>query len=514
MKKYININKKFWSDHKAIEGRDKILIEEPKYLPVVHANAIFSLILNQAKKYSPVWLHDKSSQDLELLRSYVPAATIKKNKNLSFFTNIQVLIVSIIKLINLYFTKRILDFHYDGIKYGDIIYDHYLRYYQLATIRKIDTKMIIPIILCIRRHIEIKNILQSDNFKGVLMSHQIGIHCGVPLRVALNYGYEGYLRCGDKQATFQLFTKPDEVYNYEYKPFPSEIDSLIKKYDDKLEEEYQNVLDIQVSGKGTADGKLAFAKSIKWYKDRHSFNDDYKLNKNKNIFILLHAFNDFPHSHFRWMLFKDYYDWFINTLDFAKKNKKVNWIFKQHPSISWYVTKDVNFHKIFENCPDNVKYIDEHKQIDTRCLIHLADLVVTCTGSGGFELPAMGAIPSLVAGDTFYSDLGFALEPKSKKEYFEILDNAESIKKLSKAQQQRAKAAFVYIYKKSRVDFSAAPGLSVDEQKDTKINDWYFDKVEQKYILQKDEILKQIKKYIIAVKKANFKKLNYLSEDE
>ena len=46
---------------------------------------------------------------------------------------------------------------------------------------------------------------------------------------------------------------------------------------------------------------------------------------------MLHAFNDQPHSHFKNMIFKDYGDWFLRTLDFAKEHDNVNYIFKQHP---------------------------------------------------------------------------------------------------------------------------------------------------------------------------------------
>jgi len=222
---------------------------------------------------------------------------------------------------------------------------------------------------------------------------------------------------------------------------------------------------------------------------------------------MLHVFNDYPHSHFHWMIFKDYYDWFIKTLDFAKKNNKVNWIFKQHPSINDYVTKDVNFKKLFFKCPDNVIYIDENRQIDTRSLIYCADLVVTCEGSAGFELPAMGAIPSLTAGDNFYTQLGFALEPKTKEEYYKILSNAHKIKKLFSQQQKKAQAAYIYIYKISRVSFTACPQLSFSQTKGKNINSWYWNKVRNQYSAKKNTILKELNCYIKAVRKPGFKKL-------
>lgn len=508
MLNFIEENKEKWIKFKSNNIGEKILIEEPSYPPVAHVNAVFALILNQAKGYRPVWLHDKVCKSEELLKSYVENSQIIKNRRLNFFYKVYILLVSIIKFIKIYFTKDVLSFKFQGIRYGDILYDTYLIQNNLATVDHIKLKMIKFIILCLYRHLEIKKILTSDNYKAVLVSHQVGISCGVMLRVALKFGYDGYLRCGHHKVTLQRFTKLDEVYDYEYKPSVSEIEIIIDKYGDHLDEEYKRILDIQVSGRGTKDGQFAFSSKNKWYKDKESFNKDYRLDINKkNVFVMLHAFNDHPHSHFRWMIFRDYYDWFIQTLEFAKKNNHVNWIFKQHPSAKWYKTKDVVVDRLFDDVYSNIRYISEDTQIDTRSLVSCADLVVTCLGSAGFEIPAMGAIPSLTASDNFYSNLGFVIEPTTKEEYFEALVKANEVNKLSVDLQNKAKATFIFIYDKSRVAFSAAPQLSMSDEKDPKIEDWYFDRVIKQYELNKDKIISEVDNYINKVKRDNFKKL-------
>lgn len=507
MEDFINNNKKFWSDYKYINSDNKILIEEPSISMIIHPNAIFALIINQAKGYNPVWIKNKSFHNIELLKSYNPNTEIATTPKISLPIKTYTILVSLAKFIKVLVTKNILGITYDKVKYGDIIYDTFLIQNSVATIKKINFKLTKIIAQCIVRHIEIKNTLKSGNYKGVLTSHQVGIRSGVMLRVALRYGYEGYLRAGHHQSTLQCFKKPDDVYDYEYKPFPADIDNILK-FNNNLEKEFLEIMNLQISGKGDKDGLEAFSKDNLLYTNRNIFNQEYKIDSSKkNIFIMLHAFNDYPHSHFRWMIFKDYYDWFFQTLEFAKKYDKVNWIFKQHPSIRHYPTKDVNIEKLFLNCPKNIYYINENKQIDTRSLIHCADLVVTCLGSAGFELPAMGAIPSLTAGDNFYTDLGFALEPKNKKEYFDFLNQSDKITKISKEKQDRAKAAYIYIYKKSRVEVSACPRLSADNEKDKKIDSWYWDKVIDQYIEEKSNIIIQTNRYISEVKKADFRHL-------
>jgi len=510
MKDFVKINKKFWSSFSTKISDKKILVEEPSISMIVHVNAIFSIILNQARSLIPIWLYN-SNYDIRLLKSYIDSAQYIKIVRLRRFKNIELIFVILYKFIVVYITKNILSFSYKGVKYGDIVYDTYLLREKVATIRRIDIKLLSIMYECICRHEKIREILTNDNFEGVLVSHQVGINSGCMLRTAIHYGYKGYLRAGHHQSTLQCFEKLDEVYDYEYKPFPKDIDNIIVKLNSDINKVYESIFEKQVLGKGSKDAMYAFSPKNKYYIDRKSFIYDFNLDPTKkNIFIMLHAFNDHPHSHFRWMIFKDYYDWFIETLKFAKKNDKVNWIFKQHPSIKFYPVKDISFSSLFSNNPKNVLYIDEKNQIDTRSLIYCADVVVTCLGSAGFELPAMGKIPSVTAGDNFYTGIGFALEPKTKKQYFKILSDLYNVDKLSLEEQKRARAAYIYIYKFSRVDISACPILTLEEEKDKYLDNWYWLKALKLYNKAGGNIREQVRQYSNIVAHPKFKRLNKL----
>ena len=511
-KDFIYQNRVFWSAFPARGYNRKVLIEEPSIPMINHSNAIFSVILNQAKSLTPVWLcNNVKAEDSELFKSYVPTAEFMSFPKVSLFDKIKMKLAAIWKFVIMYLTKDVLSFSYDGVKYGDIVYDMYLKRCSVATIRAIDARLLRSIYDCICRHETIRKILLSDDFDAVLVSHQIGLHSGVMLRAAIRYGYKGYLRAGHHLSTLQCFEKPDEVYDYEYKPFPEDIDRIIATLGSEFNDAYRSIFNKQVSGKGDKDGIYAFSEDNKYYRDRASFVREFGLDaQKKNIFVMLHAFNDYPHSHFRWMLFKDYYDWFEKTLDFARQNGGVNWIFKQHPSIKFYVTKDVSFDSLFSNCQGNIIYIDENKQIDTRSLVHCADLVVTCVGSAGFELPAMGAIPSLIAGDTLYSNLGFAMEPRTKKEYFQILSNAQNLNPLTPEQQKRAQAAYMHIYEFSRVYMPACPIATAEDEKDRNQQAWYWEKVAKLYLTSGELIKNLVHAYIDDVAKPDFKRLDSL----
>jgi hypothetical protein len=507
-KDFLKYNQEFWSVFPAKESGKKILVGETVSPMIVHVTSVFSVILNQARSLKPVWLHEKG-EDIELLRSYVSTADFISIPNRALLDKIKIFFIAFQKFMIIRITKDVLSFSYQGVKYGDIVYDAYLSEEKVGTIRHIGLKILRIIYTCICRHEDIRRILKSDNFEGVLVSHQIGISAGIMLRTALRYGYKGYFRAGHHLSTLQRFERLEEVYDYEFKPSPSVIDKILAKYGHDIEKQYLDVLDKQVSGKISADSKHAFSAKNKYYTDRQLFGRDFGLDVDKkNVFVMLHAFNDSPHSHFRWMIFKDYYDWFMETLKFAKKNNKVNWIFKQHPSIKFYPIKDVSFDSLFSGVKSNVIYIGEEKQIDTRSLVSCADLVITCIGSAGFELPAMAAIPSIAASDNFYTDLGFVLEPKTRKEYFEILGRAQNIERLSSKQQEKARAAYIYIYQLSRVSISACPIVDFEEEKDPGINIWYWKKVSELYETRGNVIKNEISDYIAKVAKPGFKRLN------
>jgi hypothetical protein len=507
MDEFIRKNKIFWSQFKTKRGEKKLLIEEPGRVMITHANAIFSIMINQAKTYMPVWLCGKGCEERKLILSYCPEAEIITTKKWPLI-KIYSLLVAFIKYLKIFLTKDILGFHYDSIKYGDILYDAYLFENSVATIKKIDFKIIKIIAKCIFRHIKIKRVLQNGNYAGVLVSHLVGVSSGVMARSALRYGYRVYLRAGHHQTTLQCLKGLNEAYNYPKKTHPIDIDKILAQAGQNLENIFTKTLENEIIGKGNTNSANAFSKNNFSYNDQKSFNRDYNLDsQKKNVFVMLHVFNDHPHSHFQWMLFKDYYDWLIQTLNFAKTNNKVNWIFKQHPSIKNYVTKDTDLNELFKDLPPNIAYIDENKQINTQSLIHCADLIVTCLGSAGFELPAMKAIPSLVAGDNPYTGLGFALEPKTKKEYFQILENADKIDKIKPEAQKRAQAAFIYIYKVSNINMSVCPILSQAEEKDKNIKQRYWDMVCNQYATKKDIILKELNQYIQKIAKPKFKRL-------
>ena len=508
---FLNLSKEFWAFYPPGVSSHKILLEEESYPPTVHCMGIFSVILNQAKRLIPVAL-EPSEEIFQIMQSYLSNFEKTALPKLSLSDKFKILILAVWKTFLMRVTSDILGFSYDKVRYGDIVYDTYLSQQEVATIRKVDWPIVRIIYSCISRHERIRKFLIKEKFDAVMVCHQIGIKSGVMLRTALRYGCLAYLRTGHHQSALLCFSQLEEVYNYPQKPSPKDIEHVIKLLGPDFEFAFESFFKKETSGQGGKDSLLAFSTQNKLYKDRNSFLQEFALDPSKkNIFVMLHAFNDAPHSHFEKMVFKDYYDWFIQTLAFAKTYPQVNWIFKQHPSIRHYPAKDVDWERIFKGLPKNIIYLDENRKIDTRSLIACADCVITCLGSVGFQLPALARIPSIAASDNHYTNLGFALEPQTKEEYFEILKNLNSVQLLTAEQQKLAKAAYLYIHYFSRVYLSACPQLSVDDEKSEDIGQWYWHKVSDLYKAHGNKIKQEIQKYIQDVSKSDFHRLESLS---
>ena len=76
----------------------------------------------------------------------------------------------------------------------------------------------------------------------------------------------------------------------------------------------------------------------------------------------------------------------------------------------------------------------------------VTDCLLTSQGSAGLEYPCFG-IPSIICGDAYYQGLGFTLEPKNEKDYYEIINNINEVisKGLSSEQTQKLDLHFIFL---------------------------------------------------------------------
>ena len=118
-------------------------------------------------------------------------------------------------------------------------------------------------------------------------------------------------------------------------------------------------------------------------------------NKKKNAVIFPHIFWDGTFFYGE-DLFSGYEKWYEETLKYAEKNRKINWIIKAHPSNQ---TKNIQdnakenkfepeYRKIiqlFGKVPENFYYISSKSKINTFYLLNMLDYCITVRGTVAIE---------------------------------------------------------------------------------------------------------------------------------
>ena len=144
-------------------------------------------------------------------------------------------------------------------------------------------------------------------------------------------------------------------------------------------------------------------------------------------------------------LFSSYEDWLRHTLLEAKKNEKINWVIKIHPANMLRTNSSLEeklINEMFKKIPKNIRVVKPDSVINTFSFFQNIDFALTVRGTVGCELACYG-VPVITAGTGRYSHQGFTVDPKSKKEFLNILSNLNSIKKLTSKQ---IKLARIYTY--------------------------------------------------------------------
>lgn len=340
--------------------------------------------------------------------------------------------------------NSLLNIRYKNICIGKLIYDDILHSnqdcYTVEKIQKGHIKLIISALVYVTKY---ETLIEQNNPDVVLLSHNEYIKFGT-LAVAALCQNKKIITVNDIEVS-QYGTPPEM---YWHGRFNSNIVKILKNVDnEKLQIEGMNYLNERVYGSGGLfDTKKAFGDK-KVY-TRKELRELFSNNENNNVFIFMHVFSDAPHLS-EMDMYKDYYDWIIDTVRVIRNIKNVNWYIKFHPSAYLYKETE-KIREIFEtDQSDTIFFVpDDFNAVSIR---DVADAVVTCQGTVGIEAGCMG-IPAIVTGKPFYAGFGFTLCPKSKKQYYKMLNKCSCIKKLSDEKIKSAMAVMGAFNRTKNID--------------------------------------------------------------
>ncbi|MBC8791958.1 MAG: hypothetical protein C6Y20_10145 [Tagaea sp. CACIAM 22H2] len=117
--------------------------------------------------------------------------------------------------------------------------------------------------------------------------------------------------------------------------------------------------------------------------------------------------------------YRDYWDWFTETMDVARESKHVYWLVKLHPGADTLLNED-DRNAIAAAIPrtSHVAIVPDGWQ--GHGVMVACDGLVTLNGTGGLEAACLGK-PVLVADKGWYGDCGFTVFPGSRNAYVEAL---------------------------------------------------------------------------------------------
>ncbi len=366
--------------------------------------------------------------------------------------------------------RRILGLEIDGIPVGDLLYDTCLRETRRITLERVDDDLRFYTALLVNYHRLYGSLLERHEIAAVVLGHLVYCRFGVLARRAVQSGAAIYGRHGGKGMILARKRTLEEAGDFIGRIPPELVEATLAAEGDVAVAAGRATLERRLGG---TDNEFVFlneegysTRRPRWTRDE--FRNALGLEEGRPVgLVMLHAFPDASHQAPR-LLFDDFYQWYLRTMEIAADTPEVTWIVKPHPNLGHY-TDDERPARIAAD------YVTRHRHIhlapegiNTRSFAEIADFLVTVNSKAGLEFAGLG-IPAVLAGRAFYAGLGFTVEPPSAAAYADALREAAGLT-LSEDQRRRALVANDLFYRRMMCDCVFIP--------DTPYNFWTpFDEV-------------------------------------
>tara|TARA_B110000003_G_C16626452_1_gene525037 strand:+ start:511 stop:2070 length:1560 start_codon:yes stop_codon:yes gene_type:complete len=450
IKSFIKKNKKIIFEKKTTKN---LLVVDRSLKDQVIRNSIISSVINKDFNLNVIMLTDKKFNDWTTLvyKSFGIKKFIRvfdfsiSNFNLSIlFMSCYYTILSVIKINKNGFLWFINKHEIQKIDIGDLIYDEYIRHDKsFLKPNAYDLKLIKILFKSFFRVIKISKIFDNNHIKIALVSSRnSAANSAITMRIAAKkkipvifnaHNYIRFIKNYKQTLRFPRFVTNKDIKEFNKKKnyLKSAKSNLFNRFKGFTKGDFAGVQDLK---------KAYFKKKI--YSKKNIINHlDQDKNYKRIVLYAVHLFADAGHLAGKFLIFKDYYSQFEETLEYIKKlnDKNTLWVFKPHPSSSQYREDGIVERKIKKlNSKNIVLYPDE---ISLLSFLKASDLLITGRGNIGNEFACLGKKP-LLAGEGYYTGLGVAFEPKNKQDYFRIIKN----KKRAKLGPEKIKKAMKIMY--------------------------------------------------------------------
>jgi len=432
---FAKLNKNKWPE--MCNNKNKILLDGFQYNPnYLISAATIARAINEVKNYEPIVIISgnlkKNNEVKKIFNSYgIKNYFDVKKYRFNIFIIFKAIITTLKVYINIPNLDMFIEYKLNDIKIGDLIYDQYIRANNRYSKIKLRSLSFFKELL--KSHFKFYlygYFIKKNDFKYIILSHRVYVSYGMLARIALKYGSRVIIS-GIRR--LRCYYNYDEIFTYELKPDNKLIKYIINK---QIYTKIDKFLEERFSGNIDQHDAINAYKNKKYYSKEELCNKLKLIHHYPIVFVMPHVFSDAPHSN-EYMLFRDYYQWFLETIKYINKIKGINWIIKPHPS-SYMYSETGEVEKIVMDLKlNNINLAPS--DLSTASVFNISKTIITVSGTAGIEAACLGIKP-IIAGKAVYSDFGIAYEPKNKHEYFSILKNINFISPLNEKEIIIAKA--------------------------------------------------------------------------
>ena len=345
--------------------------------------------------------------------------------------------------------KNLINLKIKKIDIGFITYDSFMRYTGFHTAEKINFRIILSFAEALMAMDFYKKNFSNSNISHFVQAEKNFVPLGIFFQMFLLNKTHIYSKYGPNLITIRNYTNFNQRH--------LEKRTISKKIFNEVFNNYKNhsikIIETEMSLKPSF-GHLPYWNPKKFIINKKKEikllekNKFYKIfgwnDKKKIATIFLHHLIDGNYRHGKRKIFKDNYTWALETIEAIKKNNKINWIVKQHPSEYYYQSR-FNFSPHVNEIAKKYSHIRLcPTDLNDLTIKKFTDIAITSHGTSAVEFPAYG-IPSICVEDSFFTDIGCSSQAKNLKDYKLLLSKAHAMTKISKQKMEKAKV-FLFIY--------------------------------------------------------------------
>lgn len=330
------------------------------------------------------------------------------------------------------------NFKVNQILVGDLIYDRYIRNgYKYLHPNIYSIKFLKLLFFSIIKINIISQIFKNYHISYCLIGSKSYLSMSaLILRVSKKFGVKTLLIGGGVY----------KVYKNDYNEEPSKnnIEKILNETNKKkLRKESIKYFNNRINGRLSLDTNKEIRSWDEKYWSKFSKNQVFlsQLKKERKKFkkIIVFASHSFSeNNHYTGsIIFRDYFQQFVETIKFAKKDKNNLWLFKLHPaSKTKYNELESSLQVLKKNIAQNILICP--LRFNHKLLFKHADLIISSRGTINIEAACYG-VPNLITTGAYYDGFGFSKRVKTKKQYFDYLSKRKKYKNLTKDLRQKAK---------------------------------------------------------------------------